>query len=85
MAERVLSVDHLPLASLHLDPQNPLLHNKKQVQQIARSIETFGVNIPLLIHGKQILPRRRPAVRLKQRLDMRPGRPSQQCGVAQGS
>ena len=31
------------------DPANPRRHSKKQVRQIANSIETFGFNVPVLI------------------------------------
>jgi hypothetical protein len=41
-----------PIADLKLDPNNPRLHARKQVRQIARSIETFGFNVPILIDGK---------------------------------
>jgi DNA modification methylase len=34
---------------LTLDPSNPRCHNKKQIRQIANSIETFGFNVPILI------------------------------------
>lgn len=33
------------------DPANPRRHSKKQIRQIARSIETFGFNVPVLIDG----------------------------------
>jgi 16S rRNA G966 N2-methylase RsmD len=35
MAQRVLSVEYRPLASLRFDPQNPRLHSKKRIRQIA--------------------------------------------------
>src|SRR5712692_465897 len=52
MAQRILAVEYRPLASLRFDPQNPRLHNKKQIRQIARSIEAFGFNVPVLIDGR---------------------------------
>ncbi len=36
-------------ADLKPDPRNPRRHSKSQVRQIARSIETFGFLIPILI------------------------------------
>ena len=39
----------LPIESLKPDPGNPRQHSKKQLRQIARSIETFGFNVPVLI------------------------------------
>ena len=38
-----------PISQLKLDPRNPRAHSKRQVRQIARSIETFGFNVPVLI------------------------------------
>src|SRR5713226_3381632 len=55
MAQRVLSIEYRPLASLRFDPQNPRLHSKKQIRQIARSIETFGFNGPVLIDAQEKL------------------------------
>src|SRR5260370_1613027 len=52
MAQPALSIEYRPLASLRFDPQNPRLHSKKQIQQIARSFEIFGFNVPVLIDGK---------------------------------
>jgi len=52
MAPQVLSIEYRPLASLRFDPQNPRLHSKKQIRQIARSVETFGFNVPVLIDGQ---------------------------------
>jgi hypothetical protein len=52
MASRILAVEYCSLDSLRLSPLNPRLHNKKQVRQIARSIETFGFNVPVLIDGR---------------------------------
>jgi hypothetical protein len=38
------------------DPANPRRHSRKQIRQIASSIEVFGFNVPILIdrHGKVI-------------------------------
>jgi hypothetical protein len=35
--------------ALRLDPQNPRLHSRKQLRQIANSIKSFGFNVPVLI------------------------------------
>jgi DNA modification methylase len=48
-----LEVTYLPAASLKPHPKNPRVHSDKQVQQIARSIETFGFNVPILIDDRQ--------------------------------
>jgi DNA modification methylase len=50
--DRPLSVVDLPIADLRLDPNNPRLHPRKQIRQIARSIETFGFNVPVLIDAQ---------------------------------
>jgi DNA modification methylase len=38
---------------LELDPRNPRAHSPAQVRQIARSIEAFGFNVPVLIDAKR--------------------------------
>src|SRR5229473_5690466 len=44
------------ISELKLDPKNPRAHTPKQIRQIARSIETFGFNVPVLVdaNGKVI-------------------------------
>jgi ParB-like chromosome segregation protein Spo0J len=44
-----LTVVYQPIAELTPDPKNPRLHSRRQVRQIARSIETFGFNVPILV------------------------------------
>ncbi len=46
-----LTLIYRPLADLRLDPGNPRTHSPKQVAQIARSIEAFGFNVPVLVDG----------------------------------
>ncbi len=36
------------IADLELDPRNPRAHSPRRVRQIARSIESFGFNVPVL-------------------------------------
>jgi ParB-like chromosome segregation protein Spo0J len=57
-----LTVAHLPIETIKPDPRNARTHSRKQVRQIAKSIESFGFNVPLLIdaddnviagHGRQ--------------------------------
>src|SRR5579863_9717562 len=50
--KRKLTCEYRSIASLRLDPGNPRLHSKKQVRQIARSIESFGFNVPVLIDAR---------------------------------
>ena len=46
-----LSVAYLPLDRLKPDPSNARRHSKKQIRQIASSIEAFGFNVPILVDG----------------------------------
>ena len=48
-AARGVTVVYQPLAELKLDARNPRLHSKRQVRQIAQSIEAFGFNAPILV------------------------------------
>src|SRR4030081_1177034 len=48
-----LAVRYEPIVALRLDPQNPRLHSRKQVRQIANSIASFGFNAPLLMDAEQ--------------------------------
>ena len=43
------TVERLPIAALKTDPRNPRQHSDRQVRQIARSIASFGFNVPILI------------------------------------
>jgi DNA modification methylase len=49
MTQRPLSIQYSPVASLKSDPHNPRIHSDKQVGQIARSIQIFGFNVPVLV------------------------------------
>ncbi len=44
-----LSIQYQSLKDLKPDPKNPRAHSEKQVRQIARSIEAFGFNVPVLV------------------------------------
>ena len=44
-----LSIVYLPIDQLRPDPGNARQHTRKQIRQIARSIATFGFNVPILI------------------------------------
>ena len=48
MTSRTLTIEYLPISSLQLDAENPRLHKRKQIQQLADSIKTFGFNVPVL-------------------------------------
>lgn len=51
-----LQIRYLPLAEIRPDPDNPRVHGKRHVRQIANSIEAFGFNAPILVDlEKQIV------------------------------
>ena len=47
-----MSVVYRPLDQLKPDPTNARRHSHKQIRQIARSIETFGFNVPILVDAE---------------------------------
>lgn len=51
MAPLELSINYRPTCTLTPHPQNARTHSKKQIRQIAKSIEAFGFNVPILIDG----------------------------------
>jgi len=52
MAQRNLFVDYQQLSSVRTNPQNSRRHSKKQIRQLARSIEIFGFNVPVLVDAQ---------------------------------
>jgi ParB-like chromosome segregation protein Spo0J len=54
-SSRPLSIVYRDIKELKADPKNPRLHSKKQIEQIARSIQAFGFNVPFLVDRKQRL------------------------------
>ena len=48
-SERRIRVEYRPIAELKLDPLNPRVHSRRQTRQIARSVKSFGFNVPVLI------------------------------------
>ena len=53
--EQILEITYRPVESLKPDPKNPRTHSEKQVKQIAKSIEAFGFNVPVLIDAESRL------------------------------
>ena len=51
-AEPRLKISYLRVNKLRPDPRNARLHSQKQIAQIAKSIEAFGFNVPVLIDQK---------------------------------
>lgn len=49
---RDLRVEQFPVGELKPDPRNARQHSDLQIGQIARSIETFGFNVPVLIDAQ---------------------------------
>jgi DNA modification methylase len=50
--DRPLTITYRSLTDLKLDPKNPRLHEKKQIWQIAHSIDAFGFIVPVLIDAQ---------------------------------
>jgi DNA modification methylase len=50
--EAQIALVYRPTAALKLDARNPRAHSPRQVRQIARSIESFGFNVPVLIDAE---------------------------------
>ncbi len=48
-ARNALAVTYLPIDQIKSDPRNVRVHSKKQIQRIAKSIESFGFDVPLLV------------------------------------
>jgi hypothetical protein len=51
VSNQQLKVVYHPVDALILNGANPRLHSRHQIRQIARSIETFGFNVPILINA----------------------------------
>jgi DNA modification methylase len=47
-----LAIVYRDINKLQPDSKNPRVHSGKQIQQVARSIEAFGFNVPFLVDGK---------------------------------
>ena len=50
-----LQVQYLSPHLLKPDPKNPRLHKPPQIAAIARSISTFGFNVPVLVDGENTI------------------------------
>ena len=49
---RDIVVVYRAVSALKLDPHNPRVHSPRQIRQIARSIEAFGFNVPVLVDSE---------------------------------
>jgi DNA modification methylase len=50
--ESSLAITYRDIQELKPNPQNPRVHSKKQIQQLANSIKHLGFNVPVLINRK---------------------------------
>jgi DNA modification methylase len=50
--DKRLTIEYKSPHELEPDSRNPRFHSTKQIEQIARSIEVFGFNVPVLINAK---------------------------------
>jgi hypothetical protein len=48
-----LAIIYQPIGDLKLNRRNPRIHSSKQIDQIARSIEEFGFDVPVLIDKRR--------------------------------
>jgi DNA modification methylase len=44
-----LAITYRRIDDLKPDPKNPRSHSRRQIRQIAKSIDTFGYNVPILV------------------------------------
>lgn len=49
MSNKQIKIEYTALENLNPYKGNPKVHDEKQIQQIAKSIERFGFNNPILI------------------------------------
>jgi DNA modification methylase len=47
-----IAVTYRPLSDLKPDPRNPRRHSQRQIRQIAKSIQAFGFNVPILVDAE---------------------------------
>src|SRR5580704_15830882 len=50
-----LQILYHPISQLRCNPNNARVHKDKQIQQIARSISSFGFNVPILVDGSRCI------------------------------
>lgn len=55
MSEAPLAIAHLPIARLQPYPRNARTHSRRQIAQIAASIDEFGFNNPVLIDEANVI------------------------------
>jgi DNA modification methylase len=55
-ARAALAVELVPIADLVPDPRNARLHPERHIKQLARSVEAFGFNCPVLVdRGNRVI------------------------------
>ena len=45
------TITQASIADLKLDPRNPRVHSERQINQLAKSIKSFGFLWPIMIDG----------------------------------
>src|SRR3954447_14351919 len=66
-----LRIEHVPVGQLRPTPRSARLHSERQLKQIARSIEAFGFNVPVLADREGNLLAGHGRVQAAQRLGLR--------------
>jgi DNA modification methylase len=51
----VLAIEMVAIEVLRPDPKNARVHSDKQIKQLARSVEAFGFNSPLLLDAQNLV------------------------------
>jgi ParB-like chromosome segregation protein Spo0J len=51
-ARKALSIKYFQITALQLRPENPRIHAKKQISQLARSIKSFDFYLPILVDAQ---------------------------------
>ena len=52
MKENLLQIEHINIKELHPYQRNAKQHTQEQIEQIKKSIETYGNNDPIAVWGK---------------------------------
>ena len=91
--QKQLAVIYRPIDALVLNSANPRLHSRRQIRQIARSIQTFGFLAPILVdrdlkviagHGRVLASRELKAAEVPTISVDHLSRPNATNGIARG-
>lgn len=53
MKENLLQIEHINIKELHPYQRNAKQHTQEQIEQIKKSIETYGNNDPIAVWGEK--------------------------------